>query len=472
VETTTTIDDFKKGRWMKSSAIIKEYEHAYHELGGAIEVLRNNNVTLLPVFYTETTPGGMITEETYKQLLTEVTRELATVLPIDGCFVVPHGAAVATKHPDMDGDWLEEVRNIIGNDVPIVGTLDPHANVSQKMMDLTQGLFPYKTNPHVDQRETGRRAASFLLSILRQKKRTTQHLWQAPLAISIERQCTEKEPCKSLYSFAERLCHEVDDMHVGIVLGFPYADVPEMGTSAIIITEDPNKARYVKEQLQSYTVDHLTEFAGKPEAPRTTLERIGRLKKPLLLLDMGDNVGGGTFGNSTFLLELVDQTPHSCFICIFDPQAVKLCLNRFNGESFQLSFGCNPQTRKPYISSVTLISIHEGKFTELKPRHGGQLNYDMGPSAIVETSTGNTVLLHSKRVPPFSLSQLTSCNINPLDFDVIIAKGVNAPIAAYAEVCPDMLHVYTPGPSQADMTDFQYKNRRKPLYPFEDQRPC
>jgi microcystin degradation protein MlrC len=92
----------------------------------------------------------------------------------------------------------------------------------------------------------------------------------------------------------------------------------------------------------------------------------------------------------------------------------------------------------------------------------------MGQTAIVTTAKGDMVMLNSNRIPPFSLKQLTSCNIHPAFFDVIIAKGVNAPIAAYEEVCPTILQVNTPGLTGADMTQFVYKKRRKPLYPFED----
>ncbi|MGN6541116.1 MAG: M81 family metallopeptidase, partial [Ginsengibacter sp.] len=76
VEGLTTINDFKKGRLLKGSKIIDEYKDAYHELGGAIEVFTNNEVELLPVFYAETTPGGLIGETTYLELADQMFREL------------------------------------------------------------------------------------------------------------------------------------------------------------------------------------------------------------------------------------------------------------------------------------------------------------------------------------------------------------------------------------------------------------
>lgn len=473
IPASTTIDDFKNGRWFKGTAIVDEYKNAYHELGGAIEVFTEAQIQMVPVFYTETTPGGIIEEEAYHQLVEEMMNALDEVLPVDACFVVPHGAAVAVNHPDMDGEWLSLLRDKIGNDVPIVGTLDPHANISQHMVHCTQGLFPYRTNPHIDQRETGRRAAHFLLSLLYQQISPVQALWQAPLAISIEQQYTGSEPCKSLYQFTQKIAGSNNILYVEIALGFPYADVPEMGTSAIIISnDDPESNLYAKEQLTHYVLQHKDSFTSKRENIDVLLKRIKESPKPVLLLDMGDNVGGGTAGDSTYLLEKLDAISYRSLICIYAPDAVTTCAHCQKGQSFPLSFGTNPLTKETYTTIATLINMYDGKFKEEKPRHGGQLHYDMGRAAVIQTGKGNTVLLHSKRVPPFSLAQLTSCAINPATFEVIVAKGVNAPIAAYSEVCPTLLQADTPGATQADMTKFTFKTRRKPLYPFEDLAAC
>jgi len=115
-----------------------------------------------------------------------------------------------------------------------------------------------------------------------------------------------------------------------------------------------------------------------------------------------------------------------------------------------------------------LLKKADGKFSELTAKHGGQVNYDMGSIVIVETDKGNVVMLGSLRVPPFSLQQLLAFGIDPAAFDVMVAKGVNAPIAAYAPACPTIIQVNTPGVTQADMTLFNYSNRRRPLHPFEN----
>lgn len=469
VPASTTLADFQNSRWLKGTAILNTYRNAFHELGGAIQVFSEANVEMVPVFYAEATPGGTISSEAYEALKDELLNELKTALSVDACFVVPHGAAVAENHRDMDGEWLSALRQLLGEAIPIIGTLDPHANVSPLMAGATQALFPYRTNPHIDQRETGRRAAHFLLSILQNNSRPVQRLWQSPVAISIEQQHTEADPCKSLYQFVRSLEEKYPKTAIEITLGFPYADVPEMGTSLLLISENGNTDfEAIEQELTAYFLQHKKSFAATKETVDETLRRIPDSIWPVLLLDMGDNVGGGSAGDSSFLLEKLESTTHKTLICLYAPHAVAACKKHTTGQIMSLSFGCHPRTDKAFTTTATLLGRYDGKFAEEKPRHGGQRTFDMGDTAVIRTEKGNTVLLHSKRMPPFSLAQITSCGIDPKDFDVIVAKGVNAPIAAYKDVCPTILQANTPGVTQADMTQFLYQHRRKPLYPFED----
>jgi microcystin degradation protein MlrC len=114
-----------------------------------------------------------------------------------------------------------------------------------------------------------------------------------------------------------------------------------------------------------------------------------------------------------------------------------------------------------------VLGLYDGKFQETSTRHGGFTEFDQGRSAVVQTSRGVTLLLTSRRVPPFSLAQLTSCGLDPARYRVIVAKGVIAPQAAYREICDRMILVNTPGVTCADMTQLEYAHRRRPMFPFE-----
>ena len=449
-------------------SILKEYREAYHEIGGMMEVL-GDEVELIPVMYAEATPGGKITSVAYSELLHQMLEALEKILPVDGCLVVPHGAAVSESYTDMDGHWLSLLREKVGKNVPIIGTIDPHANVSCLMASSTDGLIAYKTNPHVDQRQVGREAGRMLMQHLKKQIKPLQFLFQIPLIISIEQQHTGKDPCKSLYAYIEKLRQKKDVLSISLVLGFPYADVREMGTSVIVIT-DNNKdlASSIGKKIESYILDRKETFVGNKNDISSVMPLLGNSKKPVLLLDMGDNVGGGAPGNSTFLLEALENFGNcKTFICLYDPGAVEQAIRNQPGDSFDIHLANSEGELNKLMLNVTLLRTSEGKFKETDPRHGGQVNYDMGQIAIVLTKKRNTLMLISLRTPPFSLHQLTSFNIYPEAFEVIIAKGVNAPIAAYGPVCPTIIQVNTPGVTQADITLFKYTNRRVPLFPFE-----
>jgi microcystin degradation protein MlrC len=157
-------------------------------------------------------------------------------------------------------------------------------------------------------------------------------------------------------------------------------------------------------------------------------------------------------------------------VALFDPAAVQRATDAGAGASIELEMGGHTDDLhgKPLRATVTVVSLHDGTFTETQPRHGGKTGYEMGRTAIVETASGVTIQLTSRRTPPFSLNQLLSCGVKPETYQVLVAKGVNAPIAAYRPVSRHMLRVNTPGVTTADMTLLPFRHRRKPMFPFEE----
>lgn len=472
IEPATTLTDFRDGYWLETQRIRDEYEGANHEISGLIEVIDSTpDMELVPVFYAMATPGGLITKDCYEQLLDRMMRLLDEAGPLDACLVVPHGAGVVQGYPDMDGHWLSLVRQKLGAGVPIIGTLDPHANVSQAMVDATDGLIAYATNPHIDQKQTGIAAAGLLVKTLRNEVSPVQFLAKPAVAISIEQQFTSNQPCLGLYMLARELEQRFELLSVSILLGFPYADVHEMGSGFITIADRVRSAvacqdaERVAAALSAFLLDRKKVFDGQKSGIRAVLKDLENHPQPALLLDMGDNIGGGGPGNSTLILEQLETGGFSdFFICLYDPESVARCTEANVGSAVSLSLG----GRRGFQTQVRVLSLSDGRFTEDAPRHGGFVNYDMGPTAVVCTDGGNTVMLTTRRTPPYSLRQLTAFGLDPRAFRGIIAKGVNAPIAAYRDVCASIIQVDTPGVTQADMTLFEYRNRRIPLFPFEE----
>jgi microcystin degradation protein MlrC len=465
---TTTWSDFADGHLFYGSEIITRYEQAHHEIGGFIEGMASAYVELIPIFFADIIPGGRIDKLTYERLKAELLKALEAALPLDAIYVAAHGAAVSDGIRDVDGDWLQAIRNQVGHYIPVVGSLDPHANVSVGMQNATDGLIAYTTNPHLDQKLTGWKVADLLKRMLFDQLLIKQELIQFPAVISLEQQETDVDPCRSLYREVRELLNMEEIINHSIVLGFPYADVEEMGTSLILITETSFQTDDLKIELKKLFQRYFSQFVGTKIEIDDILTKRNHYQKPVLLLDMGDNVGGGAQGNSSFLLDAIEDAGlNKACICIYDPVSVEKVIKHVPGDWLLLNFkGINSSNgNMPYFVSVQ--EIKQGKFTEPTPKHGGQVQYDMGQTVLVKTSLDNFIVITSKRVPPFSSEQLRIFDIALEELDWIIAKGVNAPIAAYKDICLIHLKVHTPGECNADVTQFKYQYRRKPMFPFE-----
>lgn len=307
--------------------------------------------------------------------------------------------------------------------------------------------------------------------MMRNEVLPTMSAIQTNEAISIEMQHTEPSPCLELYYHAKNITLSPKVISVSVVLGFPYADVYEMGTSFIVITNnDPVEANKLARRLKEYLEIHHSLFSRQKVGVSELSEKIKHLEKPLLLLDMGDNVGGGSPGDGTCLLSYLEGNSFvKGFICIYDPEAVFLFEDRALGDSLKLEVGRTTDKLhgKPEIVTAKLIDKINGEFLKMEPRHGGQVKFNMGKSVIVETTNNNTIVLTSQRIVPFSLQQLLAFGLDPNSFQLIVAKGVHAPLAAYMSVCKSLIRVNTLGITTADVSILALSNRRIPMFPFE-----
>ncbi len=472
IQSATTLADFEYDVLSTGDEIYPIFKTAAHEIGGFFTGLAETGIEAVPLFVARALPGGTITAETVETLIQKMRHALQQAGPMDGLLVAPHGAGVSENERDLDGYWLQLVRQQVGAELPIVCTLDAHANVSQAMIDACDATIVYRTNPHIDQKDRGREAARLMQRILNGEVKPTQAACFVPVAINIERQHTSSEPCASLYKQADQILQEPGVLSNSVILGFPYADVEEMGSGFIVVTDnDASRAQQLADQLGETLINRRDEFVAHLTSIENALDQAEQLEGPICFLDMGDNIGGGSPADGTTILHAIQQRrgPKS-FACLYDPAAAQQAITAGPGATLSaLAMGgkTDDQHGTPLVADVTVLSVHDGYFTESQVRHGGKTEYQMGPTAVVQTDFGLTLMLNSHRTPPFSLGQLTSCDINPADFQILVAKGVQAPLAAYSPVCPNLIRVNTPGVTSADMEQFEYQYRRRPLFPFE-----
>jgi microcystin degradation protein MlrC len=468
---STTLRHFEENLLLTGEPIRAQLADTQHEIGGFFGGLKATGLDAVPIFATRALPFGTVTDDTYSTLKSRLLTALREAGSIDGLLVAPHGATVSATVRDVDGDWLSAVRETVGRDVPIISTADPHGNLSPRMVAAVDAMIAYRTNPHIDQRARGLEAAALVARTLRGEVRPVVAAAFPPMLINIDRQCTDEEPCRSVCARFDAVRQQPGVLSASLFLGFPYADVEEMGSAAVVVTDgDRSRAESLATELGAELWRRRQDFVANLIDPPTAVERALNMPGPVCLLDMGDNVGGGSAADGTVLAhELHRRRLGPAFVCLCDPDAVRQAEAAGVGARVRLTVGgrTDRQHGPPLEAEFAVQLIADGKFEEPEARHGGMRQFDQGRTAVVRTEAGLTIMLTSRRMVPFSLHQLTDFGLDPAQFHYLVAKGVNAPLAAYAPVCRGIIRVNTPGATTADVESLTYHHRRRPMFPFE-----
>jgi microcystin degradation protein MlrC len=465
---------FAEGGVFRGDEIVAEYASSSTILGGYLEECRRSHVDLVPLVSAFVTPVGPVTEKAFEALLGEMLAGLRENGPWDGVLLHIHGAAVAEHVPDADGEIAMRVREAVGADVPIGAVLDLHANVSERLVDALTVTLAYQTNPHIDARDKGVACAKLVIDAAEGRIRPAQALVQLPLVVNIARQDTNEPPMSDLVDKARALADRPNLLSVSVLEGFPYADVPHMGMSCLAVADgDPAKAEAAARELADEVWQRRADLQAQGTTVEEALDIAVREQGPVVLLDVGDNIGGGAPGDSTAILQAaLARGVRSLVQTLWDPDAVRHCTDAGVGMTVELEVGAkNPHSAgEPLPVTGVVRTISDGRFEEPKPTHGGYRFFDMGPTAVLETEAGHTLVLTTKAVLSSSLQQLLSVGVDPATYQVVVAKGVNSPRAAYAPIAKRMVVVDTDGVTAMGLARFTYQHRRKPLFPFETGR--
>jgi microcystin degradation protein MlrC len=473
VEEPTRLERFEETAWLHGDDIVRVEGDAHSSMAGFLAIGEQEGVDVVPLFFARATPSGTIAAAAFERIAAELCAPLEREGPWDAVLLVLHSAAVSESYPDADGEIAARVRAVVGERVPIGLALDMHGNLTSRLLESATVTTMYRTNPHVDARERALECADIVVRAVRGEVRPVQALVQVPAAINILQQFTGEEPMRGIMADAEALIGRDGILTVSVAEGYPYADVAEMGMAVIAVHDGSATAAAaavegVAERLWARRAEFVATAIPVDEALRRADEAA---RGPVLLLDTGDNIGGGSPGDSTALLEAAIRLGIRGLLTIqFDPEAVADCAAAGAGSTVTLPVGGRSGTPsiRPVEVTGTVRLVADGTFEEPTPTHGGFRHFDPGQSAVLETTHGHTIVLMSKLVPPVSLEQLLALDIDPRSFRMIVAKGVQSPRAAYEPICSQLIMVASPGVTAADLDLFTYASRRRPLFPFEE----
>ena len=474
----TDYDAFVKFEFLRGKQIAERHANANSTLTGYFRAAAQFEFDLVPLLFTFTGPTGTITKDAFDRITGEMIDMLKKQGPWDGVLLAQHGAAVSAEYPDMDGEVARRVREAVGGRVPISMTLDLHSNITHKQLGHTNTIVVYRTNPHLDPVERAVDAGRLLVRTIRGEIRPVQHLELVPMIINIVKQPTAFGPMKAIMDDVETVLKKPGVLSASCGQGFPYADVEQMGISFLVITDNDRKlAEEQAKWLAKRAWDRRAELQN--DSP-SLVEALGRAKavsgsdKPTVIMDVGDNVGGGGTADSTHVLAEARRQgisgERSLLMSLFDPEAVQACIKAGVGSTVTVKVGGKTDKLHGDPIEVTgyVRAITDGKFEEPKPIHGGWRFFDYGLTVQLDTKEGYTLALHTDRgIGNMSRQQYYFMGISPERYKTVICKGTVSPRAAYEPIAREIIMANTPGVTSADMSSFKYAHRRKPLYPFE-----
>jgi microcystin degradation protein MlrC len=468
----TTLERFKERGIFRGEEIIAQYRDSHSTIAGYLAGAEQFGYTAIPLFTASAMPMGPLTSDTFETLISEVLDAIRGAGHLDGFFLDLHGAMVSQEYPDGDGEMCARVRQLLGPDIPIMTTPDLHGNISQKMIDNTTATVIYRMNPHLDTRERGLETASLMARTLRSEINPVQALEMPPMVINILKQHTREEPAIRLIQDAEAVMKRPRILTASTALGYQYADVEEMGASFVAVADgDPQAARDAARWMAKRAWACREEFVGDAPSPEEALrEAAAYPEKPVVLMDVGDNVGGGSAADSTVLLEEALRLGiGDMLIVLKDPESVQTCAQARVGAQVSLKVGgkTDDMHGSPVPIQGHLRTLTDGHYIETRPIHGGGRFFYQGLTAVVETEQKHTIVLTSLPMYPGSLEQVRSAGVAPQQKQIVVAKGVVAPRGAYQPIAAKIILVNTPGATDADLSRWQYKRRRHPLFPFE-----
>lgn len=467
-----TLGRFLDGGVTEGATLVDRYGPSQATLAGFLEIATTDGVECTPLIHADLNPMGTITEEAFEHLVGRMLAALADGGPWDVVLLALHGAAVAAHQPDADGEIIERVRNTVGPDVVIGVALDMHANVSQRMIDHCDVLNAYLTNPHIDPRPRARQIADLAIATARGSIRPVMALATPPVAIGILRQGTSDWPMSHLVGRAAELGARDGVLSVSVVEGFPYADVPEMGMSFVAVTDgDRALADEIVAELAGEAWRLRDDFVGQgTDIDDALRDAAASAERPVVLLDVGDNVGGGSPADSTHVLEAAQRLGiRNLFHSLCDPDAVTRCREAGVGSVVTLAVGARTDDLhgRPVTVTGRVRHLDDGRFEDDGVTHGGFRFFDAGPRALLHTDDDQFVLLTSRPMGNTSRAELTSVGLDPTALQVIVAKGVHSPRGAFEPIAASMVQLSTRGCTSADLSSLEYRLRRRPMFPFE-----
>ena len=466
----TNFDSFVQGTYCVGDQVIAEFAGTSTITGGFLARAAELGMEIVPLLWTFATPSGTVKQAAYERLKADFLARLGEAGSLDGVLLDLHGAMVTEAHEDAEGDLLRAVREQVG-DLPVVVTLDLHANITMAMAEYADVIVGFDTYPHVDCYERGLEGAQIIADTVTGEIRPTMAYRQLPLLTSPPPQCSMRPPM----SEAIAALHEVEArpgvLTATLSMGFPFADIHDAGCSVLVTTDgDQQLAADYADEFARYMWNRREVFRADLVSVHEAIEFAQQSQgQPVVLAEGSDNPGGGGPCDGTFILRALMEADFQGAVVavIADAESVAKAVAAGVGEKVELEVGGKsialhgvPVALCGYVQAIT-----DGHFVHKGPMARGK-SAQMGRTAVVKVG-GVEIILTELRIQPFDMEVLRSVGIEPRDRKLIALKSAVHFRADYTPLAQAIVEVDTPGVHSPNLFSYEYQKLRA-VYPLSE----
>ncbi len=463
-------ESFRRNGLFEGNEIIENLKGSHRFLGGYIDFCEENQWEMYPMIFANSFPSAPIENDLYEHIK-EVTGNVLKNTKVDAVLLHLHGAAVAKGYEDCEGDFLEFVRNIVGADVPIVATLDLHANVSDKMVEKATALFGFNTQPHEDQYEREQEAAGVVRDVLAGKIQPVSVRMQPPILLPALITDTGYGPMKTLVDRAFEWEKNPEVINVSPFAGFYGSDKYEIGPSAVVTT---NNNRELAEKIAKDICDLTWEIKDEFFKQMTSIEdacKKAQDGKLYAFIDEADDPLGGGPADGTYILEglLREKATNVGVSTIRDPKVVEKAFELGEGAEIEGVLGAwsDHLHGNPVPFKGKVVSLHHKKI----PFCYWDDNFlmDVGRIAVIEFE-GITVVVTEEKTPTENIDIFGQLGMDFHKFNILLLKGFGQAYQGVFKDAPaEYLTIHSIGICNPDVTRIgDFKNIRRPIYPLDE----
>ena len=468
----TALDDFRaQGLWLAEQAA-EESRGSNTEIAGAIEAIEEAGAVAVPIMRAWAMSAGPLTAEAMSGLEQMLESGLRSAAPIDAVVLCLHGALVAENCPSVDARLASLTREIIGADTCLVVTHDLHANVTPTIIDSADAVVGYHTYPHVDQGDTGRRAAALALRAVVHGAKLATVLDKRAMLIPAETQAIADEPMSSLRRLA-------DDLTVGGVVDIslfpvqPWLDVPWLGFGVTVAHIDAAQAAATAAQTvadAAWAAREAFQVALTPlDAAVAALSPAGAAGPRILVHSADSPTAGATGDDASVIAALLERGPDlRCLVTVVDQRAVAACFDAGVEGRVRTTVGASldPRWSRPVLLEGTVVKLGETPVILAGESMTGQA-IALGRWATVDAGRGMSLLLTERPAPTFDPQGYRHAGLEPRDADVVVVRSATMYRAGYRGLYSDSVVLDLPGASTPAFKYLEFVNTPRPLYPLD-----